>query len=411
MIQRSRLLACLAVGMLLAAATYLAFEAGRLALISTENLSRWKVNYADILSRCRELEYQVSNLSQVITEKRNESANLIMKDHQLELVLRNCSNQKAILASTVNTLNQELAEKNHSIETLQEEVLRAKGALNETRIMLAQTLQDRDKYRSLYENASSKIAKLLQLVVELNSSLTELKINNNLLNSRLQNISTRLSNFDESILLPGEIYRTFTWNYLTQRKLVFGEDGKMGSGFNRTEYLLVATSKHYPDTDDEFFDIVLSVDSPDVNKVADELYSQGRTDLQRVTNILKFVQYLPYIWDYENHSYIRYPIETLVEGGGDCEDTSVLAARLMMDAGEEGFPVVLLTVDTNGDGVEDHMMVGVSVDGASGKQVTFNGRNYYACETTTTYYGVGSMPPGYEIVRVIPVGVKGSNFK
>ena len=152
--------------------------------------------------------------------------------------------------------------------------------------------------------------------------------------------------------------------------------------------------------DEDSFRHILETECQDVNDLSDHLYSQAATDLQRANNMLKFVQYLPYIHDASGDSYVRSPLETLVEGGGDCEDTSVLAAKIMRMA---GFPVVLLMVDTNSDDEIDHMMVGVSVQGATGKTFEVNGTEYYVCETTSSFYRVGQIHSGYEIHKAIEI--------
>ena len=54
--------------------------------------------------------------------------------------------------------------------------------------------------------------------------------------------------------------------------------------------------------------------------------------------------------------YTKYPIETLVEESGDCDNLAVLTASIL-NAG--GFDVVLLLVRAGGGG---HCMLGVSMD-------------------------------------------------
>jgi hypothetical protein len=219
----------------------------------------------------------------------------------------------------------------------------------------------------------------------------------------LDDAEGKLEVVEESISLKGEIHRKYEWFYLTERAWEKGRSGQAGSGFNRSEYLYFATGEHLPDTEDGFFQEVLSLQSGDVNELADDLYRMGATDLQRASNILKFVQYLPYIYDDDSDTYVRHPLETLIEGGGDCEDTSLLTAQLMRRAGPEGFPAVLLTVDTDGDAEVDHMMVGVSLEGATGTTYEFNGTSYYVCETTSRSYRVGVLPSGYEIKNAIGI--------
>ena len=46
-----------------------------------------------------------------------------------------------------------------------------------------------------------------------------------------------------------------------------------------------------------------------------------------------------------------YPIETLVDGTGDCEDTAILYVSLLRGVGH---PVSMAFVDTDNDAVPDH---------------------------------------------------------
>jgi len=73
--------------------------------------------------------------------------------------------------------------------------------------------------------------------------------------------------------------------------------------------------------------------------------------------LLSFVQYaIAYDWveQLRLFEYPRYPLETLIEGKGDCEDTAILFASL---ARELGIEVVLAAVSTSHNGIADHMVV------------------------------------------------------
>jgi predicted transglutaminase-like cysteine proteinase len=56
---------------------------------------------------------------------------------------------------------------------------------------------------------------------------------------------------------------------------------------------------------------------------------RGYSEAGQIGNVVAFVQALPYTSDAETtgyDEYPRYPLETLVDHGGDCEDTAILAA-------------------------------------------------------------------------------------
>lgn len=133
-----------------------------------------------------------------------------------------------------------------------------------------------------------------------------------------------------------------------------------------------------------------------VQKVGSE---KGYSASDNVLNVIAFVQSLPYTSDTVTtgyDEYPRYPIETLVDCGGDCEDTALLTAGLLRAL---GYDVVLL-------GLPGHMAVGVK--GASnlpGTYYLYHDVRYYYLETTGNGWGIGQIPNEYHHVKakVIPV--------
>ncbi|OPY38331.1 MAG: hypothetical protein A4E35_00754 [Methanoregula sp. PtaU1.Bin051] len=103
-------------------------------------------------------------------------------------------------------------------------------------------------------------------------------------------------------------------------------------------------------------------------------------------NVIAFVQSLPYFTDKLStgyDEYPRYPIETLVNNGGDCEDTAILTAALLK---EMNYDVVLLRLPK-------HMAIGVTCNGCQGVSYTYNGKKYFYLETTSGGWKVGQVPP------------------
>jgi hypothetical protein len=81
-----------------------------------------------------------------------------------------------------------------------------------------------------------------------------------------------------------------------------------------------------------------------------------------VENALAFVQKIViYTSDPGFFEYPRYPVESLVDEAGDCEDSAILYASIIRTL---GVGARLAAVDTDGDGNTDHMMVLVPVDAA-----------------------------------------------
>jgi hypothetical protein len=85
----------------------------------------------------------------------------------------------------------------------------------------------------------------------------------------------------------------------------------------------------------------------------------------------------------------KYPVETLLDRGGDSEDTSILAAALLNDL---GYDSVIL-------GFPGHTAVGVKGTGdLAGRYYNYRGADYYYLETAIPGYDFGTVPEEYRNV-------------
>ncbi len=150
--------------------------------------------------------------------------------------------------------------------------------------------------------------------------------------------------------------------------------------------------------DDTFIEQLIS----EFERVAQK---EGFSDLQKVELATSFVQSLPYTADSVTTSYDeypRYPIETLVDYGGDCEDTSILTASLLSQL---GYGVVLIIYP------REHAAVGVlGGEGIYGTYFQHNEGKYFYLETTDTGWGIGIIPEEYKdatarILDMVPTPV------
>jgi len=104
--------------------------------------------------------------------------------------------------------------------------------------------------------------------------------------------------------------------------------------------------------------------------------------------VIAFVQSIPYAD--ESCEYPRYPLETLVERQGDCEDAAILAAALLR---QMRFGVVLLAFLE-----ERHMALGIDVvlpTPSDHPPYPWNGSSYYYLEPTTAGWEIGQVPAAY----------------
>lgn len=119
----------------------------------------------------------------------------------------------------------------------------------------------------------------------------------------------------------------------------------------------------------------------------------GFTDKDNLLNVVSFVQSLRYVTDSESKGatdYVRFPIETLVDGEGDCEDLSILAAAILH---EMGYGVLLVVLP-------DHLALAVnSGDDFDGTYYTYEGSKYYYLEVTNTGWNIGQIPKEFQNSR------------
>jgi PKD repeat protein len=141
------------------------------------------------------------------------------------------------------------------------------------------------------------------------------------------------------------------------------------------------------------------LDDAYLSDLVDEIAQKTGNDYYSTVECLfHFVQAaVDYAYDPMWSEYPRYPVETLVEQAGDCEDTAILYASLVRTLGAGA---MLAAVDTDHNGVADHMITLVPVDAAYAAGVTcrtgqsasfwqYNGTLYALAETTGDPHSLG----------------------
>ena len=131
--------------------------------------------------------------------------------------------------------------------------------------------------------------------------------------------------------------------------------------------------------------------------ISDMARERGLTNEGAINLALAFVQSIEYASDEAtagHDEYWRYPVETLYERAGDCEDKSFLFASVIEAM---GYDAVILLFD-------DHMAVGVACPGASGTYYSMGGSKYFYCETTAVDdWELGRAPEEYDSAHVVQV--------
>ncbi|MBP5203138.1 MAG: hypothetical protein J6Z16_00615 [Candidatus Methanomethylophilaceae archaeon] len=149
--------------------------------------------------------------------------------------------------------------------------------------------------------------------------------------------------------------------------------------------------------------------SENVKAVAEKLasLSVSMSETDRADFVLKFVQLCTeYERDfrYEHTTGVehwKYPVETLFEGRGDCEDTSILYCALMKAM---GYDVALLIYSGAQYKDNGHAAASVALDYVKdGTYYEKDGLRFYYCETTSDKMVVGEIWDDYDRGQVLVI--------
>lgn len=144
-----------------------------------------------------------------------------------------------------------------------------------------------------------------------------------------------------------------------------------------------------------YFSFMFSVyDRGMIRELTAQLCDSLASNQEKIQSALTFVQAIPYAYDGNSlgqDEYVRYPIETLVDREGDCEDkVSLLGAML----NEMEVDFVLLVMP-------EHLALGVRCDSVRGRQALMvDGEPYYYVETTTEHWEIGMIPEDFANTKI-----------
>lgn len=126
-----------------------------------------------------------------------------------------------------------------------------------------------------------------------------------------------------------------------------------------------------------------------IKDIAEALKKEAEErDFFKTNFAIAFIHSLYYVKDARTgfDEYPKYPVETLIEENGDCEDTSYLAASIIRAMG-----IGVILVNPPG-----HMAVGVWCEECTGSYYEWEGKKYFYLETTGEGWELGQIPPEYE---------------
>ena len=170
---------------------------------------------------------------------------------------------------------------------------------------------------------------------------------------------------------------------------------------NDREHLAYKYLFNEDEMEPNYYSFMLSEhDRPVMRAVANEFSRYATSEKEAILIALTFVQSLPYAFDSDSKGedeYVRYPVETLVDGCGDCEDKVALLAALLHEM-DVDFALLILP---------DHMAIGVHCDEVNvPRYMLFEGKRYYYLETTLPNWGIGDIPKEYYSAEMEVVSVR-----
>lgn len=189
--------------------------------------------------------------------------------------------------------------------------------------------------------------------------------------------------------------REFTWDY-------GGKHWIWELMIPKTAYTYYPNLKR-PPTDDYSVYVTDPADDAFISNLAAQLKEAAAQEKyspkQTVEFAIAFVQNIKYASDNISKgvkNYPRYPLETLVDQEGDCEDHSILLASILK---EMGYGVVLIHIPG------EHVAVGVKGSDLPGAYYEYEGARYYYVETTASGWSIGEIPNKYlwTKARILPL--------
>ena len=251
------------------------------------------------------------------------------------------------------------------------------------------------KFRNPEEFDISKSNETYRATILYNYTTNSLnRIENWTLDGSLDNLN---ENDDAKIFVEIETYAfgyllSYNWKYNTvEYQLSYNFDPKRYAYYTNQGHSIIEYSDYIKFVTKEETAVV------EIAQILRNLSNEKEFDnLSEVNFIMSFVQSLKYSEDNLTAGvgeYPRYPIETLVEQTGDCEDSSALLISLLESLGYEAAMVLIPEAwDDYG-----HAAVGVNLTGAEGIYYILNeGKDneigYYYAETTAEGWKLGEIP-------------------
>lgn len=201
---------------------------------------------------------------------------------------------------------------------------------------------------------------------------------------------------------------TLRWEYLAKTGSTELKEYVIEAPVHRDDVAKAEGMTDHPSKPEDYARFVTAGPMDDLHLLAaflrDASREGGFTPLEEAENVVQMVRSLAYTADAAGpKDHPKYPIQTLADGGGDCEDLAILAASILWQLGHS---VALLYVDL---GATAHMALGYATDGFSGSFSATgpNGLTYAYVETVPSSEAIGEVPAEFldRFLRVVVVPI------
>ena len=266
-----------------------------------------------------------------------------------------------------------------------------------------------------YDNLQSELTSLEKDYSDLSEKFNKLSANYNALNNDYLNL-TEDYNFLVSLFNRDKIiYRSYFVEYYWEYPENYSKTGIVEFNETLSTYYEYSIKNHTTSRYAESFQKFITPEHPTISKIANDVDTSYSKDIDKANALLDIVSTLEYKYDVlhpDNEEDPnadedpKYPIETIIDGTGDCEDLSFLYASLCKVIGLDVVLLEWVNIDSN----SKHINVGINLpeippDSNDLKYIHAGQEIYYVCECTgdSVTWDVGSYFTGYNMVRDIEI--------
>jgi len=278
-----------------------------------------------------------------------------------------------------DALETQLASVQKEYDATRSELASVQNGYDATKLKLESVQKEYDAIKSQLATAQDEIKKLQGTLATQSTTLTQTQ-------KRVTDLEKELNNTMDTKLV--QYFRFFyqgvryDWTLPIPLRTYF---------YYKAKSRLADVSKYGALAADAYADSLVNVL---VNNLKDATITYNLRQIDVINMVATFIQSLPGIDKNATTPYDgvpRYPIETIMEQQGDCEDTSILAAAILV---RMGYDVVFFVYEQ-----PKHIAVGIYMPGSTGYSWEYKGKRYFYLETTGGKWQLGDSPFEYSSIR------------